>query len=146
MRSLSSSAALLRGICGFDGLRVMRESAATAVELESDPASPWYAMARGALGFSLYLSGAPEAAAASLAEAAHSQASYPLTRMFSLSVLSLVAVELGRLPEAQEAADAARVLGRPRWSRRGAAEFPGLHGNGRGPCRARLPGGGAQPS
>ena len=110
MRSLSSSAALLRGICGFDGLRVMRESAATAVELESDPASPWYAMARGALGFSLYLSGASEAAAESLAEAAHSQASYPLTRMFSLSVLSLVAVELGRLPEAQEAADAARVL------------------------------------
>jgi LuxR family maltose regulon positive regulatory protein len=110
MRSLRSSAALLRGICGFDGLRVMRESAATAVELECDPASPWYAMARSGLGFSLYLSGEPEAAAASLREAAQSHASYPLTRMFSLSVLSLVAVQLGRLPEAQEAADAARVL------------------------------------
>ena len=110
MRSLSSSAALLRGICGFDGLRVMRESAATAVELESDPASPWYAMARSALGFSLYLSGEPEAAAAWLEEAAQSQASYPMTRMFSLSVLSLVEVELGRLPKAQEAVDAARLL------------------------------------
>ncbi len=110
MRSLSSSAALLRGICGFDGLRVMRGSAATAVELESDPASPWYAMARSALGFSLYLSGEPEAAAAWLEEAAHSQASYPMTRIFSLSVLSLVEVELGRLPKAREAADAARLL------------------------------------
>ncbi len=110
MRSLRSSAALLRGICGFGGLRVMRESAATAVELECDPGSPWYAMARSCLGFSLYLSGEPKAAAASLEEAAWSQASYPLTRMFSLSVLSLVAVELGRLPQAQEAADAARVI------------------------------------
>jgi len=110
MRSLRSSAALLRGICGFGGLRVMRESAATAAELECDPASPWYAMARSCLGFSLYLSGEPEAAAASLAEAARSQASYPLTRMFSLSVLSLVAVELGRLPQAQDAADAARII------------------------------------
>ena len=110
MRSLSFSAALLRGVCGFGGLRIMRESAATAAELEADPASPWYALARAGLGFSLYLSGEPEAAAASLAEAAQSQASYPLTRMFSLSVLSLVAVELGRLPQAQEAADAARIL------------------------------------
>ena len=110
MRSLRSSAALLRGICGFDGLRVMRESAATATELECDPASPWYAMARSGLGFSLYLSGEPEAAAASLLEAVQSHASYPLTRMFSLSVLSLVAVQLGRLAQAQEAADAARIL------------------------------------
>jgi LuxR family transcriptional regulator, maltose regulon positive regulatory protein len=110
MRSLNSSAALLRGICGFDGLRVMRGSAATAVELESDPASPWYAMARSALGFSLYLAGKPEAAVAWLEEAAQSQASYPMTRMFSLSVLSLVEVELGRLPKAQEAVDAARLL------------------------------------
>ena len=110
MRSLSFSAALLRGVCGFGGLRIMRESAATAAELEADPASPWYALARAGLGFSLYLSGEPEAAAAALAEAARSQASYPLTRMFSLSVLSLVAVELGRLPQAQEAADAARIL------------------------------------
>ena len=110
MRSLRSSAALLRGICGFGGLRVMRESAATAAELECDPASPWYAMARSCLGFSLYLSGEPQAAAASLAEAARGQASCPLTRMFSLSVLSLVAVELGRVQQAQDAADAARII------------------------------------
>ena len=51
MRSLKSSVALLRGVFGFEGYRVMREGAATAAELESDPASPWYALARAALGF-----------------------------------------------------------------------------------------------
>ena len=35
MQSLRSSAAMLRGVFGFDGLLVMRESAATAVDLET---------------------------------------------------------------------------------------------------------------
>ena len=110
IRSLKSSAALLQSICGFDGLRVMRESAATAAELESDPTSPWYALARGALGFSLYLSGEPYAAARPLEEAVLSEASIPLTRLVAKSVLSLVAVALGRLPQAHELADDARSL------------------------------------
>jgi LuxR family transcriptional regulator, maltose regulon positive regulatory protein len=110
IRSLESSAALLRGVFGFDGLRAMREAAAVAAELESDPASPWYALAKGALGFSLYLSGDTIAAAAPLEEAAQSEASIPLIRLDALSVLSLVAVELGRLSKAQELAEAARAL------------------------------------
>jgi LuxR family maltose regulon positive regulatory protein len=110
MQSLPSSAALLRGVFGFDGLRVMRESAATAVTLERDPTSPFYSLARGALGFSLYLSGDPTAAAGPLEQAVQSQASLPLARMLSLSVLSLVAAELGRLSKAQEYADEARIL------------------------------------
>jgi ATP/maltotriose-dependent transcriptional regulator MalT len=112
MRSLRSSAALLRGIYGFDGLRVMRESAACAAELESDPTSPWYATARGALGFSLYLSGEPAAAAEPLEEAVRNETSTPLARMLTLSVLSLVAIESGRLPRAQELASTARSLAR----------------------------------
>src|SRR5262249_26640754 len=47
MRSLGSSAALLRASFGFDGLPVMRESAVAATRLETDPASPYYALARG---------------------------------------------------------------------------------------------------
>src|SRR5262249_56379304 len=70
MRSLRFSAALLRGVYGFEGLKVMRESATEATELEQDPTSPWYALARGALGFSRYMSGMPEAAAEPLQEAA----------------------------------------------------------------------------
>lgn len=104
IRSLRSSAALLQGVFGFDGLRVMRESAVTAVALESNPASPWFALARGALGFSLYLSGEPTAAEGFLEEAASSESAIPTVHMLSLSVLSLVAVQLGRLSRAQELA------------------------------------------
>ena len=111
MRSLKSSAALLRGVFGFEGYRVMREGAATAAELENDPASPWYALARAALGFSLYLSGEPKAAEGPLEEAVSSEAAIPLVRMFALSVLSLAAAELGKLARAQELSDAARGLG-----------------------------------
>src|SRR5207249_9341709 len=62
MQSLRSSVALLRGVFGLEGYRVMREAAGVAVELESNPASPWYSLARASLGFSLYLSGEPKAA------------------------------------------------------------------------------------
>jgi LuxR family transcriptional regulator, maltose regulon positive regulatory protein len=110
MRSLKSSAALLRGAFGFDGLRVMRESAAVAADLESDPASPWYAYARTMLGFSRYLSGEPKAAAGPLEEAVRSESSIPLIRLQALSALALVTVELGRLATAQELAVAARDI------------------------------------
>jgi LuxR family transcriptional regulator, maltose regulon positive regulatory protein len=118
MRSLKSSVALLRGVFGFEGYRAMREGAATAAELESDPASPWYGLARAALGFSLYLSGEHKAAEGPLEEAVSSEAAIPLVRMFGLSVLSLAAVELGKLARAQEFADAARSIGQ------GATETP----------------------
>jgi len=110
MRSLKSSAALLRGVFGFEGLRVMREAAVTAAELEGDPASPWYALARIAVGFSRYLSAEPGAAEGPLEEAVASDSAIPLVRMLGLSVLSLAAVELGKLARAQELADAARSL------------------------------------
>ena len=110
IRSLKSSAAMLRGLFGFDGLKVMREAAAAAADLESNPASPWYALARGALGYSLYLSGEPTAAAGPLEEAVQSEASIPVIRMQALSALAMAMVELGRLARAQEVAAAARDL------------------------------------
>ncbi|MGN6174622.1 MAG: LuxR C-terminal-related transcriptional regulator [Streptosporangiaceae bacterium] len=111
MRSLQFSAALLRGVYGFEGLKAMHESATEATELEQDPASPWYALARGALGFSRYMCGMPEEAAGPLREAAYNPVSLPLTRIVALSTLSLIAAEDGRLPEAQELAQAARDMG-----------------------------------
>jgi LuxR family transcriptional regulator, maltose regulon positive regulatory protein len=112
MRSLRSSAALLRSVYGFDGFQVARESAATAVKLEDDLASPWYALARGALGFSFYMSGDPHAAKPLLREAAGSPAAPTLTRLASLSTLSLIALEEGKLAEAGELAEAACGLAR----------------------------------
>jgi LuxR family maltose regulon positive regulatory protein len=110
MRSLKSSAALLRGVYGFDGLRVMRESARMAADLENNPKSPWHALARGALGFSLYLSGELHEAAETLGEAERSEAPVPLIRILTLSTSSLVAAELGRLPRAMELASGARAV------------------------------------
>jgi LuxR family maltose regulon positive regulatory protein len=112
MPSLRFSAALLRGVYGFEGLQVMHESATVAAALERDPTSPWYALAMGALGFSSYMRGVPEQAAEPLREAAYNPVSLPLTRIVALSTMSLIAAEAGRLPEARELAQAARDMGR----------------------------------
>jgi LuxR family maltose regulon positive regulatory protein len=110
MRSLKSSAALLRGVNGFEGLKVMRDSAALAAELEDDATSPWHALAASALGFSRYLSGDIAAAAAALEDAVQSDASIPVVRMVALSLLAQVAVRQGRLAKARELAEAARAI------------------------------------
>jgi ATP/maltotriose-dependent transcriptional regulator MalT len=107
MRSLSSSAALLQGVFGFGGLRVMSESARVAVELEDDQTSPWYVLARVGLGFSRYLSGEPDLAALPLEEAIVCESRVPLIRTLALSIFCLVAARQGRLHRAQ---DLARTL------------------------------------
>lgn len=109
MPSLKFSAALLHGTFGFDGVKVMCESAARAVEMESDPMSPWQAQAHAVFGFSLYLSGKPEAAAA-LDKAVAGEVSRPLTRMLALAVAALVAADDGRLAQAHEYASLARQI------------------------------------
>ena len=108
--SMESSAALLRGVYGFDGLPVMRESARRATALETDPRSPWYTLARAAYGFSLYLSGDLEAAEAELGDAARSEACATLIGILALSTLSLIAVERGDIPRAEDLAGTARGL------------------------------------
>jgi LuxR family maltose regulon positive regulatory protein len=110
MASLESSAALLRGVHGFEGLREMRQWADVAVELEKDPGSPWYALARTGLGFNLYLCGDLAAAAAVLEDAVVSESAFVLIRMMALSSLGLVAVRQGRLLRAEELVRAASQL------------------------------------
>jgi LuxR family transcriptional regulator, maltose regulon positive regulatory protein len=111
MQSLKSSVALLHGVFGFDGIRDMRESAAVSVDLEADPASPWYALARAALGAALYLSGELDMAAVPLRDALlHTDASSTLIRMLACSVSAVVATERGQLDYAQELADTAREI------------------------------------
>jgi LuxR family transcriptional regulator, maltose regulon positive regulatory protein len=106
MRSLRSSAALLRATFGFDGIRVMRESAATAIELEDDPASPWHVLALTDHGFCLYLSGEPGPAQA-LGRAVLSGVADPAVRLTATSVAALVASAEGRLAEGKVLADEA---------------------------------------
>jgi LuxR family maltose regulon positive regulatory protein len=88
----------------------MRDAARTAAELESDPQSPWYALARNALASALYLSGEPDAAAAPLTEALASAASISAARVAALSLLALVRVDQGQAGQAQELVLTARQL------------------------------------
>lgn len=110
IQSLKSSAALLRGVYGFDGLRVMRDSACTAVKLETDPRSLWYGLARAAYGFSLYLCGDLRQAEEQLAEAARNEVAATPLGIPGLSALALIAVRRHDLPRAEDLARQARSL------------------------------------
>ena len=110
IRSMASSAALLRGVYGFDGLRIMRQSAAAAAGLEDDPGSPWYTLARATHGFCLYLSGEPEAAVPPLEQAVASDGAATLVGVLAYAALALATLELGQLTRARELALAARRL------------------------------------
>ena len=110
IQSLESSAALLRGVYGFDGLRVMRDSARTAVKLETDPRSPWYGLAKAAYGFSLYLCGELRLAEEHLAEAARNEVATTPLGIPGLSALALIAVRRHDLPRAEDLARQARCL------------------------------------
>jgi LuxR family transcriptional regulator, maltose regulon positive regulatory protein len=109
VRSLRSSAALIRGTIGFDGIRAKHDAAAVAVALETDPASRWYALAWANLGWCRYLAAEPGAAAA-LGRAVRCEAQTPVIQLAALTAASLVATEEGRIGQAEELADAARRL------------------------------------
>ncbi|HEX6524358.1 MAG TPA: LuxR C-terminal-related transcriptional regulator [Streptosporangiaceae bacterium] len=110
MRSLTSSAALLRAAFGFNGVRSMVEDGIAAADLEDDPASPWYAHARALLGFALHLAGNPDATPM-LERALAAGACRPLSRIVALSVLALRTADEGELAPAQQLAEeAARIV------------------------------------
>jgi len=109
MRSLRSSAALLRAVFGFGSVREMREAAALAAGIERDPASRWHALACAAHGLALYLAGEPGAGAAA-GQAALAGGALPLTRMLALAVASLVACDDGGLARARRFAGEARHI------------------------------------
>ncbi len=110
MRSLQSSAALLVGTIGITGLAATREAAARAMELESDPASPWYGVARAAFGTAQYFSGEFRAATRQLEEALICGLPAAFIRMYALTVMTVIAVQESRLEQAHEMARAAREL------------------------------------
>jgi LuxR family maltose regulon positive regulatory protein len=110
IRSMRSSAALLTGTFGFEGIGPMRDAAARAAALEPDPASPWYAMARAAYAAALYWSGDLEAAAGQAQDAVSSPSSIGIIRMLAFAILSLIAADQGNLAEAEQLARAAREI------------------------------------
>ncbi len=110
-RSVESAVALIRGMFGFGGPLDMLASAQRAAELETDGNSPWYAVARVALGHASYVAGDLDAAANVLPKAAYSEAAPALIRILALAMLSLTQAELGRLDRSHKsAADAMKVV------------------------------------
>jgi LuxR family maltose regulon positive regulatory protein len=110
MRSFEFSAAVLQGTFGFDGLRRMRESGERAVRLETDPASPWYALAHITFGAALYWTGEFALATVHAEEALSSKTPIALVRNLSFSIMALLAVDDNRLAQADEFAHAARDI------------------------------------
>ena len=110
LRSLRSSAALLKGTFGFEGIGPMRDAAAEAIALELDPASPWHALARATYAAALYWSGDLGAAAAEADRALSAAGSIGIIRMLAFSILSLVAVDQEKLTRAEQLARSARDI------------------------------------
>ncbi|MFC4909522.1 LuxR C-terminal-related transcriptional regulator [Actinomadura gamaensis] len=113
--TLESSAAMLESTLGTAGAHGMLASARTAVALERDPATPWYAMARCNLGCAHYLAGAYAEAADPLREAAASSTAFAVTRVRALATHSMVAAEVGWEAQAADLAEAATALADRHW-------------------------------
>ena len=104
VHSMQSSAALLKANFGFDGIETVRDAAAKAAALETDPASPWQAVARASYATALYWSGDLTAAAAQAQGALASPASAGLGRMLAFAILSLMQADDGNLAQAEQLA------------------------------------------
>jgi LuxR family maltose regulon positive regulatory protein len=101
---------LIRALFGFDGVPELLRSAETAVALEPDSTSRWYALARTVLGQGRYLSGDADGAIGPLEEAAQNSAAVLTCRILALSILSLSLDELGRTAQAAQHARTAVEL------------------------------------
>ena len=110
MRSFASSAALLQGVFGFDGLGPMREAGLRAVALETDPGSRWRSAAHGGLSAALYWAGEFDVAAIHAQEARLNPASLAMSRLMAIVVMALLSVQTGQHAQAGELAREARKL------------------------------------
>lgn len=109
--SVESGVAVLRASFGYGGVQSSLEAARRAAELEPDEDSPWAAVVRFGLGAELYLSGETLRARKPLEEALLlTENGQRLVRVATLSFLSLVATDEGRLEEAESLARAAHAM------------------------------------
>jgi ATP/maltotriose-dependent transcriptional regulator MalT len=109
--SVESGVAILRATFGYGGVYDGVEAARLAAELEPGETSPWAALVRFALGSGLYLSGDTSNARKPLEEALSlTEDRQRLVRVVTLSFLSFVAADEGRLEESESHARAAHAL------------------------------------
>ena len=94
-RSVASAVALIQGMSAYDGPRQMAASAERALELETDPHSPWFAFATLIRGHERYVAGDLEAGMIWLPKAAYNDSSFAMTKQFALAIMSMIARERG---------------------------------------------------
>ena len=110
IRSMRSSAALLQGTFGFEGIGPMRDAAAQALTLEPDPSSPWHALALASYAAALYWSGELDAATARAGQALSAPGCVGIIRMLAAAILSLAELDQTRLDTAEQLARAAHAI------------------------------------
>jgi len=109
--SVESGAAILRAAFGYRGVQHGLEEARLAAKLEPEEGSPRAALIGFALGTLLYLAGDTTEARKSLERALElTEDGQRVIRVITLSFLSLVATDEGRLEEAELLARAAQAL------------------------------------
>jgi LuxR family transcriptional regulator, maltose regulon positive regulatory protein len=109
-RSVASATAMIRGLFGYGGPLDMRRASLCAVELETDPTSPFYSVARAALGHAHYVLGELDAAVAPLEEAAGNARAPVIIRAFALAARSMIAHEQANLSVSRDYAQQAVTL------------------------------------
>ncbi|HWI45327.1 MAG TPA: LuxR C-terminal-related transcriptional regulator, partial [Rubrobacter sp.] len=109
--SVEAGVAILRAVFGLGGVRNTMEAAQHAVALEPEQPSQRAALIRFGLGSSLYLSGETSQARKLFEDVVElTRTGQPLLQMVSLSYLSIVATDEGRLEEAESLARQAGTL------------------------------------
>ena len=109
-RSPRSALVLVRGLFGFDGPDRMLADSREAVDLETNSATPWYAVARASLGYAAFVIGDRPLASAQLAEAARASAAPTTIRLLALSTLALCEAEHGNTARSASLADQAMQI------------------------------------
>jgi LuxR family transcriptional regulator, maltose regulon positive regulatory protein len=109
--SVESGVATIRAVFAYGGVQSTLEAARQAAALDPALTSPWAGLIRLGLGHGLYLSGDSSGARKPLEEAlVLTRVDKPLVRMAVLFSLSNVALDEGRLEEAEARAREAREL------------------------------------
>jgi LuxR family maltose regulon positive regulatory protein len=108
--SVESAFAQIRASYGYGGPADMARAARRAVELETDPRSRGYAIARHSMGHCAYLEGNLDEAMTFLTEVRHCEGAPATLRVDGLSLEALIEDERGRHEESRDAAGLALAI------------------------------------
>lgn len=107
---VESAVAMIGGIFGYAGPMAMLAASERAVELETNRHSPFFAIARAALGQAAFVQGDLDRAVTMLGAASRSDSAPTIIKVLALSVESFAEAERGDLARARECAELATTI------------------------------------